>query len=332
MADYAGAGRTPRVSVDVEQYAMVYVAGEVEAPNAYTYSPGLTVLKAVTLAGGISRVEPALGQERNFYAARSAATVLSKELQFLKERRDRLAAEVARGDISLPDNSSDLESVSEFRAGEAAIYEARNELFVQKLAFIERAEAALSEAIGVLEQKLATNNEQLRVAREELRREEDMVERGLAPRTRLFSQVRYVGEVESRLLDIERSILSTQQSLRDVEEDRIVLESSQAETAATELQEVTARIVQAEAKLDGEYALMSAALGDEVTLESLNARSVGTPEFWVTRSRSGETGHFQAQSDTAILPGDVIEVKFPDILEQDVAENPAEISPAGPVN
>ncbi|WP_296662653.1 polysaccharide biosynthesis/export family protein [Roseovarius sp.] len=332
MAGYAGAGRTPRVSVDVEQYAMIYVAGEVDAPNVYTYSPGLTVLKAVTLAGGTARIEPILGQERNFYLARSAAMVLSKQLRFLEARRDRLAAEVARSEITAARDSPDLPSVSKFRAGEAAIFEARNQLLDQQLAFLDKAETALNDAIRVLEQKLATNTEQLRAGREELRREEDMVEQGLATRARLFDRVRYVGEVESRVLDIERSILSTQQNLRDIEEERIVLEASRAETAVTELQEVTAKIVEAEAKLDGEYALMSAALGEDVTLESLHARAVGTPEFWITRTREGDSRQFEAQSDTKILPGDVVEVKFPDILEEDFPETPAAFSAAGSVN
>jgi hypothetical protein len=290
------------------------------------------VLKAVTLAGGIARIEPVLGQERNFYLARSAAMVLSKELRFLEARRDRLAAEVARSEITAAKDSPDLPSVSKFREGEAAIFEARNQLLDQQLAFLDKAEAALEDAIDVLEQKLTTNDEQLRVGREELRREEDMVEQGLATRVRLFDRVRYVGEVESRVLDIERSILSTQQNLRDIEEERIVLEAKQAETAVTELQEVTAKIVQAEAKLDGEYALMSAALGEDVTLESLHARSVGTPEFWVTRTREGETRQFQAENDTAILPGDVVEVKFPDMLEEDFPETPAAFSATGSVN
>ncbi|SEK87960.1 SLBB domain-containing protein [Roseovarius azorensis] len=329
---YAGAGRTPRVAVDIEQYAMIYVAGEVETPDVYEYSPGLTVLKAVTRAGGIARAEPILGQERNFYLAQSAARVLRKELQFLEARRDRLAAEVARGEMTAARDNSDLPGVREFRAGEAAIFDARNDLFVQQLDFIDKAEAALNDAIDVLEKKLVTNNEQLQIGREELKREEDMVERGLVPRQRLFDRVRYVGEVESRVLDIERSILSTQQDLRDLEEERLLLEAKQAETAVTELQEVTIKIAQAEARLEGEYALMSAALGEEVTLESLHARSIGVPEFWITRNRDGGTRRFQAQNDTAIMPGDVIEVRYPDMAQEGLSENPAAFSAAGSVN
>ena len=46
--------RHPRVSVYIITYRNFYVAGEVRSPGGYPYQDGLTVLKAVTLAGGFS--------------------------------------------------------------------------------------------------------------------------------------------------------------------------------------------------------------------------------------------------------------------------------------
>ncbi len=46
--------RTPRVTVAVTEYRLVYVNGEVKKPGGYSYRNGLTVHKAVTLAGGFS--------------------------------------------------------------------------------------------------------------------------------------------------------------------------------------------------------------------------------------------------------------------------------------
>lgn len=42
----------PRVSVTIEEYRPFYINGMVEKPGAYPYQPGLTVLKASSLAGG----------------------------------------------------------------------------------------------------------------------------------------------------------------------------------------------------------------------------------------------------------------------------------------
>lgn len=42
----------PRVSVTIDEYRPFYINGMVEKPGAYPYQPGLTVLKASSLAGG----------------------------------------------------------------------------------------------------------------------------------------------------------------------------------------------------------------------------------------------------------------------------------------
>lgn len=42
----------PQVSVHIEEYRPFYINGMVEKPGGYPYQPGLTILKASSLAGG----------------------------------------------------------------------------------------------------------------------------------------------------------------------------------------------------------------------------------------------------------------------------------------
>ena len=42
----------PQVTVSIDEYRNFYVNGMVEKPGGYPYSPGLTVRKAITIAGG----------------------------------------------------------------------------------------------------------------------------------------------------------------------------------------------------------------------------------------------------------------------------------------
>ena len=42
----------PKVSVDIIEYRKFFVNGEVEAPGGFPYQPGITVRKAISLAGG----------------------------------------------------------------------------------------------------------------------------------------------------------------------------------------------------------------------------------------------------------------------------------------
>lgn len=46
--------KRPKVSVYIVKHRNIYVNGEVRLPGAYAYDEGLTVLKAITLAGGFT--------------------------------------------------------------------------------------------------------------------------------------------------------------------------------------------------------------------------------------------------------------------------------------
>ena len=44
----------PKVSVDILEYRPFFVNGEVETPGSFPYQPGITVRKAISLAGGFT--------------------------------------------------------------------------------------------------------------------------------------------------------------------------------------------------------------------------------------------------------------------------------------
>ena len=46
--------RNPSVNITVEKYRSFFVDGEVRRPGSYGYEPGLTLAKAVSLAGGMT--------------------------------------------------------------------------------------------------------------------------------------------------------------------------------------------------------------------------------------------------------------------------------------
>jgi protein involved in polysaccharide export with SLBB domain len=50
----AGYLKQPRVNVSIARHRSVYVSGEVKAPGAFPYEEGLTVQKAITMAGGFT--------------------------------------------------------------------------------------------------------------------------------------------------------------------------------------------------------------------------------------------------------------------------------------
>ena len=84
----------PDVRVTVIQYRPIYVTGQVAHPGAYPYTAGLTAEKALTLAGGMTRI----ASERGVY-------LLPEDAPASQRRRVRLDEPVFPGDTILVEES-----------------------------------------------------------------------------------------------------------------------------------------------------------------------------------------------------------------------------------
>lgn len=78
----------PQVTVTINEYRNFYVNGQVEKPGGYPFIPGLTVLKAVSLAGGF--------KER---ASKSNIFVIREDDPAQKPQRVAMNAPIHPGDI-----------------------------------------------------------------------------------------------------------------------------------------------------------------------------------------------------------------------------------------
>jgi protein involved in polysaccharide export with SLBB domain len=78
----------PKVNVSVVEYRSFYINGEVEDPGGYPYQPGLTLRKAIALAGGFT--------ER---ASKSKINVLSEGAVDGRQRQIGMDVTLKPGDI-----------------------------------------------------------------------------------------------------------------------------------------------------------------------------------------------------------------------------------------
>lgn len=78
----------PKVSISVMEYREFFVNGEVAKPGAYPYQPGLTVQKAISIAGGFT--------ER---AVRSKVSIIREKDPAHKPHSVDLSESVAPGDM-----------------------------------------------------------------------------------------------------------------------------------------------------------------------------------------------------------------------------------------
>jgi polysaccharide biosynthesis/export protein VpsN len=79
----------PKVNVTVKTYRLVYINGQIAQPNGYPYTPGMTVRKLISVAGGFT--------ER---ASRSRIFVISENAGNAADpKKIKLDAQVQPGDI-----------------------------------------------------------------------------------------------------------------------------------------------------------------------------------------------------------------------------------------
>ena len=105
LAQNMGLGRAPTVAVEIVAYRPFFIVGPVEAPGAYPFRPGLTLLKALSLAGGLKTSED--GGTRAVISGLGDLDVLLLQRDEVVAKLARLRAELSGADFEAPPNLAD---------------------------------------------------------------------------------------------------------------------------------------------------------------------------------------------------------------------------------
>lgn len=302
----------PEPSVEIIEHQPIYVTGEVDRPGQVQYRSGITVLQAVSVAGGLyRRIDGGLLRlERDRIAAAGTLESARRELWRLEARQARLDAEARDEEkVATPATLDGVRDAEQLMDEERQIFETRREGLRSKLAALDELRKLL-EGEGVsLARKLEVQQRQIDLARRELGDVGKLVEKGLAVSSRQFTLERTAADVESRLLDLETSVLRVKQDIAKAERDALDLRTDRQAKVAAERQENLAAIDQAKAKRD-----MAAALVDEATeLAPMLAldrwrRDTGTAVYTVMRSVDGRIEEKEVSETTVLRPGDLVRV------------------------
>ncbi|TIP76665.1 MAG: sugar ABC transporter substrate-binding protein, partial [Mesorhizobium sp.] len=102
-------------------YRPFYISGEVQTPGQYPYVPDLTVLRAMSIAGGVRRAD---GQRyaRDMINAKGEFDVLQDQRVRLIVRRARIEAQIAdKPTFDVPKEVADDPKLASIVADEMAI-------------------------------------------------------------------------------------------------------------------------------------------------------------------------------------------------------------------
>lgn len=311
-----GLAQLPSASVQVIKYRPFYITGAVDKPGEYDYRPGLSVLQATSIAGGLmrSRDGALLGFERDALAQRGDLRMLVADRQGLVIRQARLAAEIAEANtVTYPNEArtagTGLDAPRAIRE-ETLLFDARRNALKAQLVALDNAKKLLNQELTSLDAKDAALSKQIELLRQELTMVTGLVSKGLAVAPRQFAVEQGVAAYESTRIDIQVTRLRAQQDLSKAEREGLDLQAKRRNDALTEASEVRTKLAAVIERIETATNLIyQAEVRSPMTVEEKSADI--QPIYGLTRRVGAEVETRTVAEGDTVEPGDVIRVSIP---------------------
>jgi protein involved in polysaccharide export with SLBB domain len=302
-------------AVEVAQYGPIYITGAVQAPGQYAFNPDLTIMKAISLAGGMQReAESARGRlERDRIQAAGLFGTAKLEYYGLVMREARLRAEKNGLDaFDIPASLANFGGASTLRAEELELMRLRKVETGSKLVSAKGLGLLYEGEIGTLKSKIGAQERQTAVVQNELKTVSSLLDRGLVQSSRRLALEREETEGESRVLDFQFQLLRARQSLEENNREGEEIVNTKNSEIQAELNDVVRQISAANLKARTAELLLGEA--DSRVQELLLDEDVSREQkivFYITRKEvDGGVTRITATADTPIEPRDLIEVSI----------------------
>lgn len=299
----------PSASVELAEFRPVFLTGDVEKPGEYPFAPNLTVVKAVSLAGGLRRADAGQRFARDFINAKGDAVVYTSEKNRLIARRARLQAETDGKDgIDMPAELKDLPEAKALLASETALMQTRKKRLTLQLQALDDLKGLLQAEIESLAKKTETQTRQLELAKEDRDKIENLAEKGLALSARKLTAEQRAADIEATLLDIDTNSLKAKQDISKANQDEITLRNDWDAKLAQELQDTESDLDTLNLKLTTSDALMSEALAQSSDAARFDPENTANINYSIVREVDGQSKEIPVQENMALEPGDLIKV------------------------
>lgn len=312
-------GEAPEVALEVAQYRPFFITGSVSKPGAYPYVPGMTILQALSIAGGLPRPGDTglLRLGREVISGRGSVKQLAQQINALLARKARLKAEQEKADkISFPAEllarKSD-EATARLIEQEEIIFKARRTALTTQVATLKRLKDYLVQEVQSLEKQVKLKQSELSIVEHELGNVMSLVKKGLSVSSRQFALERLAAQLSSEKLRLETALLKAKQEISRTD---VSIEEAQNKNAI----EVASLLRTTEAELEqtlGQYDTQEKLLYEsEITVPRLlsarRSKSKKTePKYSIVRNIDGRSREISATELTPVQPGDTIKVELP---------------------
>lgn len=300
----------PTVTVEVVKYRPFYVDGNVATPGSFDYQPGLSVRRALVLAGGVDTGRnPAGLSVADLMELDTAWREAAYALLEVNSRIARLQAELDRkADIAPPEDPTGAVAA----ADRAAISSADGALLKDSLdnldaeqRHLEDLRALVDYEIDVLAQQTQRHQEENALQQEEVDASRILADKGLLSAPRMRELEREQSQLSRDLLEVQAFSARARQNKETLTHD---LESANRKwrmEVQADLRDAYLDRGKAEAKLE---MLRSSVVAAGIELSAEGPTGEPDPEIVIFRTLGGVEQRLAADMASAVLPGDVIQV------------------------
>jgi protein involved in polysaccharide export with SLBB domain len=311
-------GRSANIDVKIVERSPIYVVGPVKNPGAYKYVPGMIVLHALALAGGLDRGEGVSGMVEGAREMERLRTMTLQTKQLLA-RRARLEAE--RDGVStlpIPIQLAKLageKTAQTLLATENTILRAEQAKRQQQSREIASRLAAARSEVEALKRKLEQSEAQKEMRIERLNDMQKLKERGLVTSNNVVALRTELSDIEAHRQDYLVAIVQAEARLAEAEEatPRLVSEN-------------TANLANAIATVDKEIATAQETMMSARVLATILYRPTsGMPQaeaYEIVRQSKDGAQTLPATETSPLMPGDVLKIN-----SNTSTINPTSVSP-----
>ncbi|WP_027557035.1 polysaccharide biosynthesis/export family protein [Bradyrhizobium sp. Cp5.3] len=321
-------------AVEIAQYRPFAILGDVQKPGQYPYRPGLTVLEAISVAGGYYRPDFGLLRlGRDVALATGDINTQKAKLNRLTARKARLRAAIdGREDIPLPPEfakKNDPEIAAIMKSEQAALA-LETEMKRIERAGLDTIRTLYQNEIGSLRGQVGALSQEKESIGTQLNQLRAMAAKGLALSPTMFALERSFAQVSNEQMSAETAIVKAQENITLAEQRVNQLQQERDRVNSKDLQQTAYELAEARAKIETATLLLEEAqTGAPAEAQQRLSRDGERRRFIILRRDGDTTKQIVADETTFVAPDDVI--KVPTIRPAPlVPSNSIDLSQAGP--
>ncbi len=318
LKEKLGLIEAPSATAEIVEFRPFYILGAVQRPGEYSYRPRLTIIQALSIAGGLPRHNELddIRLDRDAIATAGERHLIESEISSLVARRARLEAEATGASSvefppALTQTNGGGTGLESLLLEERNIFNARRSAFESRSRELERMRELLQKDLQSNEESLEAQNSYVRVAKQEFKQFYELFEKKLTTINRIAESARNVVQIQGERLRIESSLTKGRQDISRIEMELLDLRYSRVNQATAEFRATQARLDE----LKRRYATAERLL--ESSVSSLRLVSTEDParksrvNYTIIRSSAGASVEVAATEATVVQPGDTIKVDLP---------------------